>query len=150
MWVRVLESLAHRGDLRALTMLAWAEVLPWSGLLRSNLAWCPDRLREQATAYEPLLWCIKAVDACPWHRRMLHSRCPHCSETQRWRAARGVQRKQVLSDEVRRVAVSLHEAGREPTLREVASRLTTPGSMQERVAREVLAQIRLELGPVRR
>ena len=353
-WVRVLESLTHRRDLRALTMLAWAEVLPWSGLLRSNFAWCPDCLREQATVYEPLLWCIKAVDACPRHRRMLHWRCPHCSETQRvpfrqtglsycskcrshlggdsgnrssensvsddqlwvanavgemlaasqdkqvpngrlpealrlslqlgnaneslattagrwgrrpvtvrawlngkrtpqlgalldicrtfdtsplrlltldlagsnsdrtktvcteatsrgnwtshrtinftelksklevvlrsgrdaplsvaevcrrlgygrdliyrhfaerchaisraharWRTARSARRKQFLSDEVRRVAVSLHEAGREPTLREVASRLTTPGCMRERIAREVLAQIRLELGPVR-
>ena len=58
--------------------------------------------------------------------------------------------KQFLTEEVRRVAVSLHEAGREPTLREVASRLTKPGSMRERIAREVLAQIRLELGPVRR
>ena len=67
----------------------------------------------------------------------------------RWRAARSARRKQVLSDEVRRVVVSLHEAGREPTLTEVASRLTTPGSMRERLAREVLAQIRLELGPVR-
>jgi len=354
-WVRVLESLTHRRDLRALTMLAWAEVLPWSGLLRSTRAWCPDCLRGQATAYEPLLWCIKTVEACPRHRRMLNSRCPHCSETQRapfrqtglsncskchrhlgddsgkrassnpashdqlwianavgemladshdkplpngrlpealrsflnlgnafeslaatarrwgrrpvtvqawlngkrtpqlgalldicrtfdtsplrlltlelprspsdtsatacaeaighrkwtshrkinfaelrakleaaiqsgggiplsvaevsrrmgygrdliyrhfperchaisqahsdWCAARGVRRKQVLSDEVRRIAVSLHEAGREPTLREVASRLTTPGSMREQVAREVLAQMRLELGPVRR
>jgi len=66
------------------------------------------------------------------------------------RAARSARRKQVLSDEVRRVVVSLHEAGREPTLREVVSRLTTPGSMRERIARDVLAQIRLELDPVRR
>jgi hypothetical protein len=66
-----------------------------------------------------------------------------------WRGARGVLRKQVLSDEVRRVAVSPHEVGREPTLREVAARLTTHGSMREPIAREVLRQIRLELGPVR-
>ena len=72
--MRVLESLAHRRDLRALKMLSWAEVLPWLG-----------------------------------------------------------QR----------------EAGREPTLRQVAFRLTTPGSMREPIAREVLAQFRLEIDPVR-
>jgi hypothetical protein len=351
-WVRVLESLTHRRDLRSLTMLAWANVLPCKGLLRYKRAWCPECLRGQATAYEPLLWCIKAAEACPRHRRMLNSRCPQCSETQRvpyrrtrlsncskcrrhlgddsgssasknavsddqlwtanavgemlassqdkplpsgrlpealrlllhlgnenesvaatarrwgrspvtvqawlngkrpqlgtlldicrmfevspfqflslglptsqlnatatacaksmrrrkwsshrkidltelrlkleavllsggdtrlslsevsrrlgyhrdlfyrhfpelcraiskahhdWRAARGVRRKQALSEEVRRVAASLHEVGREPTLREVASRMTKPGSFRDPIARVALAQIRLELGPV--
>jgi hypothetical protein len=63
-------------------------------------------------------------------RRVVHfpERCHAFSQAHaRWRAARSARRKQVLSDEVRRVVVSLHEAGREPTLREVVSRLTTPG-----------------------
>jgi hypothetical protein len=71
----------HRSDLRSLTMLAWANILPSKGLLRSHRAWCSDCLREHATVYEPLLWCIAAVEVCPRHGRPLTSRCPHCSET---------------------------------------------------------------------
>jgi hypothetical protein len=37
----------------------------------------------------------------------------------------------------------------EPALREVAFRPSTPELMRERIAPEVLVQIRLELGPVR-
>jgi hypothetical protein len=79
--VRAVESLTHRGDLRNLTMLSWANVLPFNGLLRSSRAWCSDCLREQATVYEPLNWRIAVVEACPQHRRVLNSRCPLCSET---------------------------------------------------------------------
>jgi hypothetical protein len=79
--VRAVESLIHRSDLRSLTMLSRANVLPSKGMLRSYRAWCPDCFREQATVYEPLLWCIGAVEACPQHRRPLTSRCPLCSET---------------------------------------------------------------------
>ena len=79
-WVEVLEALTHRHDLRALTMLAWAEVLPWKGLLRSHRAWCPHCLEENGTVYEPLLWSIEAVKVCPEHKQPLASRCPHCRE----------------------------------------------------------------------
>ena len=72
--------------------------------------------------------------------RVLRQRQPAAGD-QSWTL--GVQRKQVLSDEVRRVAIGLDEAGREPTLRKAASRLTTPGSMREWDAREVLAQCAL-------
>ena len=65
-----------------------------------------------------------------------------------WRVACGVRRRQVLVEEVRKVAASLHEVGREPTLREVASRMTKPWSFRDPLARVALAQIRLELGPV--
>jgi len=67
-----------------------------------------------------------------------------------WRVECGVRRRQVLVEEVRKVAASLYEVGREPTLREVASRMTKPGSFRDPIARVALAQIRLELGPVRR
>jgi TniQ len=79
--VRAVESLTHRNDLRNMTMLSWANTLSSKGLLRSYRAWCPICLREHPTVYEPLLWCIGAVEACPQHGRRLTSRCPHCSET---------------------------------------------------------------------
>jgi hypothetical protein len=65
-----------------------------------------------------------------------------------WRVECGVRRRQVLVEEVRKIAASLHEVGREPTLREVASRMAKPGSFRDPSARVALAQIRLELGPV--
>src|SRR4051812_19964806 len=38
--VRILEILTQRNDLRFLTMLTWANVLPPRGLLRPKRAWC--------------------------------------------------------------------------------------------------------------
>jgi hypothetical protein len=80
-WVEALESLTHRSDLRRLTMLAWANVVPCAGLLRAHRAWCADCLREQASPYERLLWTIGVVETCPQHRRPLSSHCPHCSQS---------------------------------------------------------------------
>ena len=62
-------------------MLAWTKLLPWRGLLRSRRAWCPQCLDTQAIFYEPLLWSLEAVEACPTHMRLLVSSCPHCRET---------------------------------------------------------------------
>ena len=80
-WVQTLESVTHRRDLCRLTMLAWAKLLPWKGLLRSHRAWCPQCLGTQAVFYEPLLWNLEAVGVCPIHMRPLLSSCPHCRET---------------------------------------------------------------------
>lgn len=79
-WVQTLELLTHRHDLSGLTMLPWAKLLPWRGLLRSHRAWCPQCLDTQTTTYEPLLWNLEAVEVCPVHARPLVSRCPHCRQ----------------------------------------------------------------------
>jgi len=80
--VQALEKLTTQNNLRLLTMLAWAEVLPAKGLLRHNRAWCPmcyeDCLAGKKSVYEPLLWSLEVVKICPNHRQPLHSHCPHC------------------------------------------------------------------------
>jgi hypothetical protein len=105
-WVQVLETLTLRDDLRFLTLLTWANVLTSNGLLRANRAWCPICYQEWREGgrevYEPFLWTLQVVVACPRHRRRLSLRCPyqdcqkslpllaprsrpgHCSRCERW------------------------------------------------------------------
>jgi len=82
-FVRALESLTHRRDLRYLTLLPWAEVFPvQGGFQRRARAWCPHCLRTWRTdakaLYEPLLWTLKPVTFCALHRRPLCFLCPSC------------------------------------------------------------------------
>jgi len=80
--VEMLEGLTLRNDLRFLTLLFWADVLPKRGLLRRTRAWCPAcyhqwRTKGQAV-YEPLLWTLQVVAICPDHQQHLVFQCPHC------------------------------------------------------------------------
>lgn len=82
-FVRALESLTRRPDLRYLTLLPWAEVLPaQGGLQRRARAWCAQCLSMwQADAkplYEPLLWTLKPVTLCTLHQQALCFLCPFC------------------------------------------------------------------------
>lgn len=80
-WVRALEALTRRGDLHLLTLLSWAHVLTPRKLLRPTHAWCPQCYDEwRATGqviYDPLLWAVQAVTACPRHRQRLRVQCPY-------------------------------------------------------------------------
>jgi DNA-binding transcriptional regulator YdaS (Cro superfamily) len=86
-WVQALTTLTLRRDLRYLTLLTWASVLPSRGLLRPTQAWCPccfdDWRAEGRVIYLPLLWAVAAVTACRRHRRLLQDRCPHPACRQR-------------------------------------------------------------------
>ncbi len=81
-FVHALEMLTGRRDLCYLTMLTWARVLPRSALLRRSRAWCDSCARAWRQArqpiYEPLLWALRAVTVCPYHRRLLRQVCPNC------------------------------------------------------------------------
>jgi len=80
-WVQALETLTGRRDLRFLTLLTWADVLPWQGLLRSTRAWCPacyEAWRQAGQViYEPLLWALQVITVCPHHHCRLQLQCPH-------------------------------------------------------------------------
>ncbi len=80
-WVQTLEALTLRNDLRFLTLLTWTEVLPSRNLLRPTRAWCPvcyeEWRRAEQVVYEPLLWTLEVVEACPRHHRRLQTRCPY-------------------------------------------------------------------------
>lgn len=83
-FVRVLELLTGRRNLRFLTLLTWAQVLPRHSLLRRSRAWCEHCLqawhRAKQPMYEPLLWTLQAVTVCPYHRCLLRHVCPHCAK----------------------------------------------------------------------
>jgi len=85
-WVKAVERATFRSDLRYLTLLPFRHLLPTSLLLRKTRAWCPDCYAEMAatgTVYEPLLWCLRLVEACPRHRRRLVTTCSHCRQSPR-------------------------------------------------------------------
>ena len=85
-WVTAVEAATLRSDLRYLTLLPFKKLLPTSLLLRKIRAWCPECYEEMAvtgTVYEPLLWCLRLVEACPRHRRLLVATCSRCRQSLR-------------------------------------------------------------------
>lgn len=84
-WLRVLQKLTLRSDLQSLTMLSWSAVLSHNQLLKPTRAWCSlcygEWQTKRKTIYEPLLWAIKVVTACPSHRVPLKINCPHCGKS---------------------------------------------------------------------
>ena len=89
-WVQILETLTMRTGLRSLTLSIWAEVLPTKNLLRPTRAWCPECYGEWSkhgqVIYEPLLWTLGVVTACPRHRQRLQMQCPvlNCQRSLPW------------------------------------------------------------------
>ncbi len=85
--VHALEKLTQWKGLHLLTMLPWANVISKYGLCRETQAWCPLCFEEWRTnkcvIYTPLLWSLKAVRVCIYHKRLLHEKCPslHCNKT---------------------------------------------------------------------
>ena len=85
-WVTMLANLTGVRGLQYLTMGSWGHVISECGLLRNKRAWCPacleDWRRSDRPVYEPLLWAMKDVSACPTHGGLLVDRCPHCEQEQ--------------------------------------------------------------------
>ncbi|MDZ7609407.1 MAG: helix-turn-helix domain-containing protein [Eubacteriales bacterium] len=83
-WINALELATLRNDLRFLTMLTWAEVLPAAGLMRAVRAWCPacfeEWQRTKQPIYEPLLWSLQVVKICQFHHQYLQFKCPYCNQ----------------------------------------------------------------------
>lgn len=89
-WIQLLEVQTLQTGLRSLTLSPWAEVLPAKNLLRPIRAWCPacyhDWSKCGQVIYEPLLWTLEVVSACPRHRRHLQMQCPalNCRRALPW------------------------------------------------------------------
>lgn len=82
--VQAIEALTLCSDLRFLTMLPWAEVLPARDLPKTVHAWCPICYEEWRSSgrmiYEPLLWSLAVVTICPTYVKPLCTQCPHCQK----------------------------------------------------------------------
>ena len=85
-WVNVLEQLTSVRGLQYLTMGTWRQVISEVDLLRRRRAWCGLCLEDwqcsNQQVYEPLLWALKEISACPTHACLLVDRCPHCNKDQ--------------------------------------------------------------------
>ena len=85
-WVKTLEQLTGRSDLRVLTADPWASGLPNWGFLRTAPVWCPacyQQWQEQEQpVYQPLLWTLQAVTICLHHRQPLVEQCLFCQKKQ--------------------------------------------------------------------
>jgi AraC-like DNA-binding protein len=79
--IEALEKLTLRNDLSFLTMYPWRNVIARNKLLKHHLAWCPACYNQwqqaDQTIYNPLLWALKPVRHCPYHRCLLCDRCPY-------------------------------------------------------------------------
>lgn len=87
-WVSALKSLTLRADLALLTLLVGADAFSQRDLLQPVRQWCPlcynSWRRQGAIVYEPLLWSINGVAACPAHCQLLERHCPYCSSSFPW------------------------------------------------------------------
>jgi len=84
-WVQAVEAATLRSDLRYLTLLQFRNLFPRPVLLRKTRAWCPECYQAMAATglvFEPLLWCLKLVEVCPQHHRLLVAFCNHCHRSQ--------------------------------------------------------------------
>ncbi|MBD1864002.1 MULTISPECIES: TniQ family protein [Trichocoleus] len=79
-----LEKLSGQKNLHLLTLAPWSELMPSRKLLRRDRAWCPVCYENWYTTknviYEPLLWSLEVVKACPSHRCLLLESCPYCHQ----------------------------------------------------------------------
>lgn len=87
-FLRVVEYLTGRQDLRPLTLLPWRAVIPANsaGFLAREVRWCRRCLLEARVAREyrpfPLVWSLDAYQVCGTHRTPLVSQCPSCGKAQ--------------------------------------------------------------------
>ena len=83
-WVRAVETVTLRSDLRGFTLFSLAPAVPDTFLFRTTRAWCPECYDEVSAGrqpvYEPLLWCLNLVEICLRHNRPLSTACPHCKK----------------------------------------------------------------------
>lgn len=87
-FLRVVECLTGRQDLRPLTLLPWRSVIPANSprFLAREVRWCRHCLLEARLAREyrpyPLVWSLEAYHVCGSHRTPLVNRCPTCGKPQ--------------------------------------------------------------------
>ncbi len=81
--VAILEKLSSVAGLDALTLLKFGKSVA-GPLIRPKQAWCSECLSEfrekRHGIYQPLLWSVRDVNACPLHGIELKTRCTVCAK----------------------------------------------------------------------
>jgi AraC-like DNA-binding protein len=82
MWIDTIERATFQDRLRFLTLLPFKGLFSRQGVPRGTRAWCPACYEEQRghaeVVYDPLLWTVALVTACPRHLTRLADKCPYC------------------------------------------------------------------------
>lgn len=83
-FAEALQALTLRKDLMQCTLYPWHHVIPSRRLISPIKKWCPicyeDALDKESEIYEPLIWSLQCVTACPIHGNKLITRCPYCKK----------------------------------------------------------------------
>lgn len=79
---RGLQYLTKQPYLVSMTMGRWEDIFRLNNLISRWRKWCPDcyadwKAKEKAI-YIPLIWLLKEIDFCAFHKRPLESYCPSC------------------------------------------------------------------------
>lgn len=80
-YIDPLRRLVASDQIDSCTLLSFSGLVSEKNLLRRDRAWCPLCLKEMLTresVYEPLLWRLRDVSVCPFHRINLVQVCPFC------------------------------------------------------------------------
>lgn len=82
-WVNAMRTLTMRQEVQFLAMMGWNELFA-KNFVRSRRAWCPgcyeEWRQEGKPIYDPLMWSLRVVTACPIHKRLLRDKCALCKE----------------------------------------------------------------------
>jgi len=82
-WATTMQALTLRQELKFLTIVGWNELFA-KNLVRKCRAWCPgcyeEWRQEEKPIYDPLMWSLRVVTACPIHKRLLRDTCVLCSK----------------------------------------------------------------------
>lgn len=81
-WIRCLEELTLRENLRGLTMIGWSNIVSSQQLFHDRPGWCSSCFNDWRESgqelRELLLWTLRPVQICDLHQRRLSFRCCHC------------------------------------------------------------------------
>lgn len=81
-WIDIIEQITMISDLQSLTMARWKNVIADQGLLRRRRAWCPNCYemwhQNNQPLYDLLIWSIKEIILCPYHKQYLRTQCQYC------------------------------------------------------------------------
>ncbi|MGA6580821.1 TniQ family protein, partial [Providencia sp. NPDC089923] len=81
--VRILGELTSRNDLKQLTLLNFKGKFSNRDLLKNELSWCSECLKEwqeKNNLYYPLIWHFKLIQTCLKHNCLLRNCCDNCSK----------------------------------------------------------------------
>jgi hypothetical protein len=81
----ILKHLTGHSDLSSLTFCRLGALVAAGRILRKTQAWCPECLEHRRghsmPVYQPLIWMLSSLKACPIHGCPIEERCSKCGKS---------------------------------------------------------------------